>query len=354
MTKQTIARGMQAIALGTAGGPKWWGRTDIDAGISTAIVVDGRVYMVDVGSGAGRQLRRSGYSFADVEAVFVTHMHSDHTVDLASLLLIAHGETRGNQIQVFGPGDRGKLPPLTPRAGTRPEPVSPSDPVPGIATTFERLVLAYSTDINDRMFDYGSPSPATKFKVNDVTLPANIPFDPNDNVAPIMDPFLIFRDERVTVRAILVDHHPTAPAFAFRFDSEYGSVVISGDTGYCQNVTTLAQGADVLFHEVIDMATIEKQARTTYKDPAHRRSVLDHHRRAHTTAQDAGRIAQAANVRTLALHHLVPADAPPSAWQEAAITFDGELIVPHDLDVVNVGEIAQSRNSRTLHNVSNA
>lgn len=351
MKVDKLTTGMQAIALGTSGGPKWWGREDIDAGISTAIVVDGRVYLVDYGYGAGRQLRRAGYSFADVDAVFITHMHSDHTVDLASMFLFGHGEVRGRQIDVLGPGARGKLPPLTPMAPAAPQPVNPEDPVPGITETLRRLVNTYSADINDRIYDYGTPSPGTKFNVQDIEIPADAGFDPNDNVAPVMDAFEIYRDERVTVNAILVDHHPTAPAFAFRFDSKYGSVVISGDTGYCENVTRLAQGCDLLFHEVINLELIGEQAIAGYPDPKHREAVMSHHRRSHTTAVDAGRIAQAAGAGALVLHHFVPANSPIEAWQKAATTFDGMLVLPQDLEVIDVATVRQE-NERTRNSLS--
>src|SRR5699024_11769192 len=107
------AQGMDAIALGTAGGRKWWGMENVDAGIITAIVIDGSGYLVDFGSGAGRQLRNAGFTFTDVEALFVTHMHSDHTVDLASLLLIGHHEVKDEKLTILGPGLRGKLHSLT-------------------------------------------------------------------------------------------------------------------------------------------------------------------------------------------------------------------------------------------------
>lgn len=336
MLPQKLTSGMQAIALGTAGGPKWWGRHDIDAGISTAVVVDGRVYLVDYGYGAGRQLRKSGYSFADVDAVFITHMHSDHTVDLASMFLFGHGEVGKRQVRVLGPGARGKLPPLTPLAPKAPQPVNPQDPVPGISETLRRLINTYSADINDRIFDYGTPSPETKFHVSDIEIPSDAGFDPNENVAPCMEPFEIFRDERVSVSAILVDHHPTAPAFAFRFDSQYGSVVVSGDTGFCENVTTLAKGCDLLFHEVINLELIGQQAETAYPDPQHREAVMSHHRRSHTTAVDAGRVAQDAGAGALVLHHFVPGNSPVDEWQKAATTFDGVLVIPRDLEVIDV------------------
>jgi len=336
LSKQVVEEGMHAIALGTAGGPVWWGRDDIDAGISTAIVVDGKVYLVDFGYGAGRQLRRAGHRFGDVEALFITHMHSDHTVDLASLFLFARNEIGDRQVKILGPGNRGKLPPLTPLAKEVPTPVNPESPVPGITETLDRLVRTYSADINDRIFDYGSPSPATKFDIKDIALPAGLPFDPNENVAPEMEPFVIFRDERVSVSAILVDHHPTAPAYAFRFDSRYGSIVVSGDTGYCQNLITISQDCDVLFHEAINLEVVGQQALNTYPDPEVRESVMSHHRRSHTTALDAGRIASMANVGTLVLHHLVPANAPLESWQEAAKEYDGRLIIAHDLDTISL------------------
>lgn len=346
MKSLTKTPGMYAVALGTAGGPKWWGLNDIGAGISTAIVIDGVTYIVDYGYGASRQLMRSGHSFADVEAVFLTHMHSDHLVDLPSLLLFAHRYVRQRTMTIIGPGPRGVLPPLSPLASMTPKPVSPHNPVPGTQQTFERLVNAYATDINDRMYDYGSPSPASKFAARDIQLPPGVAFDPNDNVAPVMEPFEVYSDARVKVSAILVDHHPTAPAFAYRFDSKYGSIVVAGDTGYCENSIRISQEADTLFHEVIDLQAIEDQAQTDYDDPGHRKAVMSHHKRSHTTPQDAGRVATAANVKTLVLHHYVPADSPVEVWKRAAETFDGTLVIPADLDVVAV-QPAVNRSSTT-------
>jgi len=333
------------VALGTAGGPKWWGREDIDAGISTAIVVDGAIYMVDYGYGASRQLVRSSHSFDNVKAVFITHMHSDHTVDLPSLLLFGSMDVTGDPIKIIGPGPRGKLPPLTSRTTKAPDPVNPQDPVPGIEETFRRLVQTYSSDINDRMFDYGSPSPASKFAPRDIIIPEGVPFDPNNNVAPEMVPFTIYSDERVTVTAILVDHHPTAPAYAFRFESQYGSIVISGDTGYSENTIRIAQDCDMLFHEVIDLEKIELDAQTEYTEHAHREAVMDHHKRSHTSPENAGKVAQAANAKALALHHYVPAGSPRSVWEKAGLTFGGRLVIPEDLDIIEVA----SDNAETKH-----
>lgn len=82
--------GPYVITLGTAGGPRWSADETGESrqGIATAIVVDDGWYLVDCGSGIGRQIRAAGLSLADLKGVFITHMHSDHIVDLASLVLL--------------------------------------------------------------------------------------------------------------------------------------------------------------------------------------------------------------------------------------------------------------------------
>lgn len=328
------SRGMYAVALGTAGGPKWWGRGGFDAGTATAVVVDGAVYLVDFGYGAGRQVRKAGLEYSDVRALFLTHMHSDHTVDLAGLLLFSHREV--DRLEIYGPGDRGSLAPVTSTAVKEPEILDPEDPTPGTTEMIRRLFSAYAHDINDRARDYGNSPQTKKFPTTDIKIPNGIGFDPNTNVAPEMEPFSVYSDNRVTVSAILVDHHPTAPAFAYRFDSKYGSVVVSGDTTFCENTIRIAEGCDILFHEVISLEPIRKRTESEIADPAVVDAIMDHHRRAHTTADDAGRIAQRAGARKLVLHHFAPATAPRTDWMEAGRYFEGELIISQDLTEIHL------------------
>lgn len=331
--------GMYAVALGTAGGPKWWRHGGVDAGTSTAVVVDGSVYLVDFGYGAGRQFRLAGLDYGQLKSLFITHMHSDHTVDLPGLLLFAHRDI--SEMRIIGPGTRGKLAPLTERAQVTPRVISPEAPVPGTREMVQRLFHAFAHDVNDRARDYGVEPQDEKFISTDIVLPDGTPFDPDTNVAPPMDPFVVYEDELVRVTAILVDHHPTAPAFAYRFDSQYGAVVVSGDTGYCENMIRISEGVDVLFHEVISLDHIRERTETELNDPDIVEAIMSHHTRAHTTAEDAGRIAQAAGVRQLVLHHFAPGTAPRSAWMKAANTFDGELHVARDLDVIQVGRASR-------------
>jgi ribonuclease BN (tRNA processing enzyme) len=336
MDAPTSQLGPHVVTLGTAGGPRWWnapGRNQ-RSGISTAVVVQECVYLVDCGQGTGRQLKNAGLAMDQVRGVFVTHLHSDHTVDLASLILFGQFERKDpalDPIRVYGPGPRGKLPPLSARAESVPEVVAPDNPGPGIEQVFQMLSAAYATDINDRIFDSLTRPPSRHFDVHDIVLPEGTGFDPNDNACPDMEPFTIFKDDLVEVTAILVSHYPTAPAFAFRFDTAEGSVTISGDTAPCRNLVRIAQHTDLLLHEAIDLETIAGQ----YTDQVHMNATMDHHRRAHTTARQAGELATQAGARSLVLHHLVPAFAPATSWLKAQETFAGQLFVPEDLETIS-------------------
>jgi ribonuclease BN (tRNA processing enzyme) len=343
------------ITLGTAGGPRWW-KDHHGAprfGIATAVVVNGTWYLVDCGQGAGRQANAAGLDMADLGGIFITHMLSDHTVDLPSMLLFGAFELKNTSrgpIPVIGPGDRGKLPPLSPRATSVPAPVAPHRPTPGVTGLVEGLLGAYATDINDRIFDSLAKSPTEQFAPREIDLPVGTGFDADTNVAPDMEPVEVFRDDNVTVTAILVSHHPTAPAYAFRFDTETGSVTISGDTAPCANMVRLARDTDLLLHEAINLEILAAQ----YSDAQMLQATMDHHRRAHTTAAEAGSIAEAAGARHLALHHLVPSYSPPEAWAEARTTFDGPLSIPDDLDVIPFGRTADPASLTTPGTASTA
>lgn len=333
------------ITLGTAGGPRWWTRradAPVRSGIATAVVVGGAVYVVDLGRGAMGQFAAAGLAMADLRAVFLTHLHSDHTVDLAGLLQFGwmmDNRPRTAPVQILGPGDRGALPPLSRRA--EPGSVTPpfaDNPTPGTRDLVLGTLRANGTDIADRMFDALRRSPLDTFEPADIAIPAGVGYHPNDNNCPEgMEPFEVYRDELVTVTAILVEHAPVAPAFAFRFDTEQGSVTISGDTAPCGTMVRLARDTDLLLHEAIDLDVDTSWLDASYgdADAGTRQSTIDHHRASHTTALAAGQIAADAGARSLALHHLVPGNAARRSWEPAAQTYSGPLFVPDDLETIS-------------------
>lgn len=334
----------RVVTLGTAGGPRWWTGDEAGrrAGIATAVVVGDSTYLVDAGHGVGRQLMLAGLPISSLRGIFITHLHSDHTIDLGSLAIFGMFTFQENQhrIKIIGPGDRGELPPVSPRAVVKPVPVFPEQPTPGTAAMFRHLMAAYATDLNDRILDALRPSPFDYFDAEDIAIPAATGYHPNTNPTPQgMEPFEIYRDELVTVTATLVKHPPMAPAFAFRFDTAEGSVTISGDTAPCENLVRLARGTDLLLHEAIDFDWVQRAYGGPGADETAQASI-DHHRKSHTSPAEAVDLANRAGARALALHHLVPGTTPQHVWEAAAQAFRGSFHIPDDLDVIPFGSPA--------------
>lgn len=334
------------ILLGTAGAsnPK-----ATRAGYSNAIVVGDVAYLVDCGEGVHRQAWNSGISMhperrpkrgSTVRSIFFTHLHSDHVIDYINLML---GFWPTNRVDVFGPGEAGL--PIAPYPPDRVVPVLfPDAPTPGIRGLNQKLFEAFAYNINVRIADEGRPDLTANVFVHEIGV-AHDDYRPDIDLAvkasgasiataaPDMDPVEIYPldDNGVRVTAILVQHAPVFPAFAYRFDTPSGSVVFSGDTGPCDNVVRIAQGADYLVHEVIDLSFV---AGRIAKLP-NRDNILNHLTESHTSPEDAGRIAARAGVKTLVLSHLVPGDSeiPEAQWEERARTeFDGEVVCGVDLD----------------------
>lgn len=383
------------VLLGTTGGPSWWPESD-RAGASSALVVsDGStgedvVYLVDLGCGATTRLAQAfnsgtfvntgGHTDEDgdptrggkgqltyssflhnVRALFFTHLHQDHTTDYPSLLLYGQGaglkayppyateatpEDMAQRLQVYGPGSRGVvesafLPPGS--KGVAPI-LNPDHPTPGLIDMTHYLWLAYAQTINDFTQDMNWGDFRNMVNMNEITLPGLPRYDPgwvdgygtpiNNAPWPAMDPMFVYDDGLVRVTATLVNHGPVYPSYAFRFDTADGSVVFSGDTGFqCDNLVLLAQGADILVHEVIDESFIYDLF------PDDSMAALRHHMEtAHTIPKNTGRHAEMAGVKTLVLNHIVPGNAPVSHLLTAATTFGGKVIVGRDLMQIGVGQ----------------
>ena len=352
-TREALAAAAQGARTwllfgGTAGGPSFWPNTD-RMGVSSAVVVGDAAYIVDAGSGGIRRVAQgleamstgpklgNTQALRGVRAMFLTHMHSDHTVDLPALLLFGYytGLDRPERgaLQIYGPGPRGEMAPIFTPPGQVAKDVaafSPGNPTPGTREMIELLLAAYATDINDRMRDNGKRPPEKLVQAHDIVLPKVDGFvSPNTTPSPVMEPFGVYEDDRVRVSAILGQHAPIFPAFAYRFDTDEGSVVFSGDTGPCDNIVRLAAGADVLVHEVIVTSYVDRAF------PPGRDLVTDglraHLLSAHTSVEQVGEIAERAGVDTLVLNHFVPGNATADELLPAQRGFSGKLVIAEDL-----------------------
>lgn len=184
----------RVVLLGTAGGSPYWTNSD-RAGIASAVVVGDRYYLVDAGRQVVRQLRAAGLgnhgSDTDgpldaLRAVFLTHLHSDHMIDLNNVLSagIYNGLARADRpVPIFGPGNRGAVPPPF-GDGPAPPVTAPANPTPGTAEMIDLMVQTFATDYNDRAFDGGAPTPGELFCGIDVPIPAEHLADPNGDPHP--------------------------------------------------------------------------------------------------------------------------------------------------------------------------
>ena len=297
----------ELVLLGTAGAPlPVAGR----GGISAALVVDGRVFVVDCGRGTPSAFADAGLDFARLEAVFLTHLHADHTGDLPGLLLYPWGvrTSAGGPVppvRVYGPPS----PAIAPEGDADFHCVTtihPERPVPGTADLVQAIVAGYAYHLNVMPLDAAMPDAGQLVRGIDIALPARRP-----GAAQV--PVVVLDDGAVRVTAVTVTHGHAVPALAYRFDTADGSVVFSGDTTVNDDLIALAQRADILVHHVADLGYLERHGLTG--------AALARQAGLHTDVTQVGGVAERARVRELILTHYLPAD--PSAvtgkeWAERA------------------------------------
>lgn len=325
----TLANG-HVVILGALGGRTHWRGAPL-GGVSTAIVVEGRVYLVDFGRGWAEQFfacglaASEGRGFETVQASFLTHLHADHVIDLPRLLLFGGPDGLGQRsepLHLVGPGPRVAAFEPTDGLNLDVAPVNPAQPGPGTVAMMDSLMSAFASDLNDQIFDGGLGRPDQWLKPEDIVLPAGVEPTPGDP-APHMDPILVYKDDLVSVTAVLVDHRPMLPCFAYRFDTIAGSAVISGDTAPTENLMRLAKRANVLVHEAIDGAWV----RNRFPEPLSgtKRAKRDHLLHAHTELSAVGAVAADAEVGHLIINHLGPPDMADYDPAEVVTGFDGPV-----------------------------
>lgn len=218
--------------------------------------------MVDCGLGVTRCLTEAGVDLKSLDLIFITHLHSDHVLELGPLLHTAWTAGLKTPVQIFGPR--------------------------GLNRYWQNFLQSLDFDIEIRIADEGRPDLRDLVSVQE--------FGEGG----------VLEHEGLAAAALRVDHPPVTECYALRFVSGTTRVVFSADTAFFPPLAAFARDADILVHEAMLEEGIERLVARTGNGARLREHLLA----SHTFAEDAGRIAAEAGIGRLVLNHLIPADDP--------------------------------------------
>lgn len=258
------------------------------AGPSVAIIHKGEAYLFDAGSGAVQNATTARYRYdipslypTEICCVFLTHLHSDHTLDFVELNFTMWWRRR-DRLLAFGPA--------------------------GLQEMVDGMLAMMGPDRRGRET---SRQPIVGQEI----------YRP---VVAEISAGVVFEKDDLVVEAFAVPHGDMRPAFGYRITSDDLTVVISGDTAYSEKLQEMSSGADILIHEVISS---EGLSRTSERFQAS-------HRISHTTATDVGKLAAHATPGLLVLYHgLFYGTEESGVLDEVGLVYDGDAVLADDLDV---------------------
>lgn len=280
---QSAASGTKVVCLGT-GNPN----PDPDRfGPATAVVVNGTPYVVDAGAGVVRRVTAAGrkgiagMSVPKLTRLFITHLHTDHTIGYPDFIFTPAVTGRTEPLEVYGP--------------------------PGLKAMTDHILAAWKEDMDIRIngLEQGVAR-AYEVHVHEVT---------NG---------LIYEDANVRVRAFEVQHGSFPHALGYRFEAADRTIVISGDTTKSDAIVENAKAADVLVHEVYSADALTKRTPQWQK----------YHSTFHTSGPDLGALANRVEPKLLVLYHVLAFSATPEeVLAEVQKVYKGKVVLAEDLGV---------------------
>lgn len=259
-------------------------RPDPEAsGPATAVVVGRRTFLVDAGPGVERRLAAAHLPIDGVTALFVTHLHSDHTLGYPDLIFTSWVMGRAKPLAAYGPR--------------------------GLRAMTDHILAAWAEDIDVRTNGLEKRTPGGyRVDVHEI------------------GPGVVYDSAGVRVTAFAVEHGTWREAYGYRFDTPGRSVVISGDTKPSENLVRAAAGADVLVHEVYPAARMAANATESTPWPTYMREF-------HTSDVELGQLAARIRPKLLILSHIIRRGATDEELLAGVRkSFDGRVVVGHDLE----------------------
>ena len=278
---QTVApRESTVVVLLGTGMP----RPDPEAsGPATAIVVGERVFLVDAGPGVERRLAAAHLPTDGVTALFVTHLHSDHTLGLPDLIFTSWVMGRKTPLAAYGPH--------------------------GLRAMTDHIIAAWTEDIDVRTNGLEKRTPGG-YRVN----------------VHEVGPGVVYDSAGVRVTAFAVEHGTWREAYGYRFDTPGRSVVISGDTKPSEGLVRAAAGVDVLVHEVYPAARSAPNSTEAAAWPTYMRDF-------HASDVEVGQLAARIRPKLVILSHIIRRGATDEELLAGVRqSFGGRVVVGHDLE----------------------
>lgn len=269
------------------------------AGPCNIIVAGRQVFVVDIGENGNRNLNLMGISTAEVDALLLTHFHSDHIDGIGPLML--YHWTRGasaTPLPVYGPQ--------------------------GVEQVLAGFNAAYALDNTYRVAHHG-----------ETVVPRSGGGAAARPFAMAGSSAVVLQGGGLTVIAFTVDHDPVGPAVGYRFDYKGRAVCISGDTAKSANLISVCKGADVIVHDALQSRMVKDiEAAFAAEGDANTAKIFADIQDYHASPEQAAESAQEAGARMLVLSHLVPplphAYLYPAFLGDARTRFGGEIVVGED------------------------
>jgi len=257
-------------------------------------------FLIDCGSGVTQRLVGAGTSGAALDALLLTHLHSDHLVDLYQLIVSSWHQGRDRPQRIFGP------------RGTK---------------AFAKATMAAWQSERELRIQWECRPSTAALELEVVEFEEGTVWQADD----------------LRISAFLVDHRPVEPAFGFLFETDECRIAFSGDTTVCDNLVRAAQGVDLLVHECFIHQ--EMLARRGGRSDQGLANVAAYH----TPSSAVGKVASRAGERMLLLNHFVPVDFDRAALlAQVRADYAGPVIIGEDLLTVDVPRRLVSYDSLVL------
>ncbi|WP_421120789.1 MBL fold metallo-hydrolase [Aquihabitans daechungensis] len=264
------------------------------AGPSTLVRAGGKTFLFDAGRGVGLRLAAAGAAWSVLDAVLLTHLHSDHITDLNDAITGRWVTSLApNPLPVIGPGST--------------------------QVVVDGILAMLGPDIGYRIAHHEDLTEGPRLEVTESA------------------GGVVFEDAAADVRILAAptDHRPVEPTLGYRVEHGGSAVVIGGDGVPCAGLDELCAGADAYVQTVLREDLVSQIPIQRFLD------TIDYH----STVRQAGETAAKAGASTLVLTHQVPTPAPGSEAEwiaQAAEVFGGEIVFGNDLTVVTVGATAST------------